>query len=489
MSEPAESPTRAQGTQADDASCADKTHTGATTRLADNQDGQNGQDTDAAPTARLADAQGEKNTNPEATERRAPVEAAPPEADEPALRDIMGALGRYRRGRTRALGKLVGRRRGVLLALLALVIVGTVTVAATLGSAPGLPSAEQVREDLAALPAPAYAGGDFGSEEPLTAHGVEVREVARGSEAGQATARALVSYEGTGVVADASITAPYVLEDGTWTLDTDGLASQVSWRATAGVDPNRVVAGLPGLLARADEELGRQEDAGPTLSGLYAGAQVSVGPVTFDERAQTSSLELTCREGTGRVVRECRLTVSFAFRQANGQWEVEGVEVADGAFDLRLDDLLGAWSGTFASQSTEGSKCLAARESGLSVQVDASSPQGGGTLTGTVSGVAHYHAHPADDAASCEGDQALADVPFTARLVEADEKNGTLVFEATLPEDVGGTCSLRLYFGSAGDPSTVVAELTTTYPHTGSFLFIPFDETLTYTDRFTLVQG
>lgn len=481
MSEPAESPARTQDARADDASGAESAQAGETARLAD------AERADAAPTAALADALGEKDAGPGATERRAPVETAPEGAAEPALRDIMGALGRYRRGRARALGELAGRHRGALLALLALAIVGIVTAAALAG-APGLPSTEQVRDDLAALPAPACPGGDFGSDGPLAVSGVEVREVARGPEAGRATARALVSYEGTGVCADASVTAPYALEGGAWTLDADGLATQVSWRATAGVDPNRVVAGLAGLLARADEELGRQESDGPTLSGLYAGAQVSVGPVTFDERAQTSSLELTCRQGTGRVVRECRLAVSLAFRQANGQWEVEGVEVADGAFDLRLDDLLGTWSGTFASQSTEGTKCLAAREAGLTVEVDASSPQGGGTLTGTVSGVAHYHAHPAEDAASCEGDQALADVPFTARLVEADEKSGALVFEATLPEDVGGTCSLRLSFGSADDPSTVEAELTTTYPHTGSFLFIPYDETLTYADRFTLAR-
>ena len=46
--------------------------------------------------------------------------------------------------------------------------------------------------------------------------------------------------------------------------------------------------------------------------------------------------------------------------------------------------------------------------------------------------------------------------------------------------------SLTLRLGSPDDPTAATAEVTTSFAHTGSFLFIPYDETLTYTDVFSL---
>ena len=94
----------------------------------------------------------------------------------------------------------------------------------------------------------------------------------------------------------------------------------------------------------------------------------------------------------------------------------------------------------------------------------------------------------ADDASSCNGDTNLDAVPFSATLVGGhNEATGSdLTFVATLPEDVGGTVTLTLGFGTEDDPGEVVALVQTTYPHTGSILFIPYEETLTYTDVFSL---
>lgn len=46
--------------------------------------------------------------------------------------------------------------------------------------------------------------------------------------------------------------------------------------------------------------------------------------------------------------------------------------------------------------------------------------------------------------------------------------------------------SLTLRLGGPDDPTSATAEVTTSYARTGSFLFIPYDETLTYTDVFSL---
>ena len=54
---------------------------------------------------------------------------------------------------------------------------------------------------------------------------------------------------------------------------------------------------------------------------------------------------------------------------------------------------------------------------------------------------------------------------------------------------MGGTVTLSLTFGSADDPSRAVARVTTTYVHEGSFFFVPFDETFTYEDLFSLVRS
>ena len=233
------------------------------------------------------------------------------------------------------------------------------------------------------------------------------------------------------------------------------------------------------LLKRADDQ-GVPEGDLPLVE-LYANAVAEVSDERFDADAQTDTLTLTLTRSEAFYSYTCTMTVTFAFRQASGQWEVESVSVADGARERSLEALLGTWTGTFQSQDTDGEKCLAAREAGLTVVV---SEAGGSEVSGTVSGVAHYHERPSKDATGCEGDLALDQAPFTAKLAESED--GSLTFEAALPEDVDGSATLTLSFGADGDPSAVTASLTSSYQHTGSILFFPVDETLTYTDLFSL---
>lgn len=412
---------------------------------------------------------------------------------EPALRlrDVTGTFGDYVRGRREALASFTRRHRAATVLLAVLAVVAVAALAIAFAQAGRVPSGELIDADARErLSAPAYSGGTFGHDDALVARVVDVRRISRSGSAsegdnaqfgasGYASAEVVVSYTGSYVSADQGATLEYALLDGSW-VDVGGARDvEVAWRASAGVDQEKVVRNAHLLLKRADEQ-GIPEGEQP-LAELYANATAEVSDEHFDEDAQTDTLTLTCTRGEAFSSYACTMTVTFAFRQASGQWEVESVSVADGARERSLDALLGTWTGTFQSQDTDGEKCLAARDAGMTVVV---SEAGTDEISGTISGVAHYHEHPNKDATDCEGDLVLEDVPFTAKLVESE--GGILAFEAKLPEDVDGSATLALSFGTEDDPSAVTARLTSSYQHTGSILFFPVDETLTYTDLFSL---
>lgn len=444
-------------------------------------------DTFAGETAELSD----RHDAP--TERRAPVDAAAPSADDepPRLRDVTGTLGDYLRARAAGLAEVVRAHR-LAAALVATVAAAAVVVAVALAtSAPGLPSAELVSDDATArLEAPAYQSGSFGWDNILVPREVDVRSVSRDAETGDAAAEVMVTYSGShGVSAEKAATLRYSATGGTWEPVGDPENVRVSWHTTEGVNEARVIENAGLILERADRALGLADGSeGPTLAELYAGASVTAESGALDAESQTQEVALTFSRDAAYERYECRMTVGFAFRSASGQWEIESVSVDDGARERSLAPLVGTWQGTFQSQEADGEKCLAAREAGLVVTIaSVRSEAGVEQVAGTVSGMAHYHAGPSSDVASSEGDAAFADVPFTAALVE--ESDGTLIFEGALPEDVGGTATLTLAFGSAEDPARAVVRVTTSYVHETSFLFVPYEETFTYADLFSLVRA
>ena len=293
----------------------------------------------------------------------------------------------------------------------------------------------------------------------------------------------MVTYSGQSVSASQGATLSFALVDGAWSVMPGAANEGVTWHATGGVDQNKVLSNVHLLLARADEADGAE----PALAELYAGAAVAIEEENFDEDAQTDTLRISCVRTETFEAYECLLTVTFSFSQTSGQWGVSRVEVGEGARERNLDALLGTWTGAFQSQRTDGGKCLAAREDGLAVEVlGASVGEDAVVLSGYVSGVAHYHANPADDAASCKGDVALGEAHFTARLESGDEG---LVFVAELPEDVGGDAVLTLRFGTPEDPSAAVAEVRSVYTYDDAILFIPYERTATYVDSFTLARA
>ena len=431
------------------------------------------------------------------TERRPPVDAtaprpADPAAPAPGLRDVGGTIARYLRGRASLLAGIVRRHRGAAVALALLACVAVALLGVALFRALAVPDGATIAEDARELlGAPEYSSGTYGTDATLVSQDVDVRRVSRsqttpeGVEAqfgasGYATADVVVTYAGRSVSASRGATLSYALVDGAWTLLPGAMNEGVTWRATGGVDRDKVLSNVHLLLERADEA-----DAGePPLAELYAGAGATIEGETFDEDTQTDTVEISCVRSETFETYECHLTVTFSFSQTNGQWGVSSVEVDGNARERNLDALLGTWTGEFQSQRTDGGKCLAARKDGLTVEVlGASVGEDAVTLSGYVSGVAHYHASPADDAASCEGDVALGEVHFTARLDSEDEG---LAFVAELPEDVGGNATLTLRFGTPENPSAVVAELRSEFVYDDAILFIPYERTVTYVDSFAL---
>lgn len=429
---------------------------------------------------------------PGGTERRPPVEATSPRlksAGEAGLHDVAGTLRSYLRGRAGSLAQLVRTHRVAVAIVAVAVVAAAVAAVAALTAAPQLPARELVEQDALALEAPVYAPGSFGHDDILVAREVEIRSISAGDQRETAQAEVLVTYLGSYVKAEKVATIGYALSEGAWVADGNPEGARVSWSALEGPDAGRVVSNAGVLLARADQQLYEQGEVGGTaLEQLYQGANVRLDLLEFDSESGTCSMELTCTKTEAFEAYECRLSAGLAFRSSNGQWELERLSVADGGKTRSLDPLVGTWSGTFVSQGTDGTKCLAGRPSGLSLAVESARTEGGVTqVTGTVSGVAHYHEHPARDAEGCPGDLTLAEVPFTATLV--DDADGTLVLEAALPEDVDGTTTLTLRLGEKDNPTAAVAELTSSSTQTGSILFFPVEETVTYTDTFSLSRA
>lgn len=110
----------------------------------------------------------------------------------------------------------------------------------------------------------------------------------------------------------------------------------------------------------------------------------------------------------------------------------------------------------------------------------------GAQLTGSISGLAHFHTQPETDAQSTKGDAAIDSAVLSASLVEGGADGSDLAFSADLPDQAGGTVSVVFLFGTAEDPDAAVAKVTSTFKQASSFLFIPTTETYTYTDTYYL---
>ena len=445
---------------------------------------------------------------------RAQGQAARDDADahvRPHLSDVTGITGSYLRASFDDLLAACKRHKGGCLAFGAILVACVFILASAALHARNVPGADFVEKDAwARLSAPEYAPGVFGSQDNLYMSEVKVdsqHRVVRTNDSSQAQfgasgyaeAHVTAKFGNGSVMATKTATLSYAKVGSTWQGIGGEADASVSYEAVAGVPRTQVLANLDDLLAEGERSLkaaaktagGSTGGTGLTLAQIYDEAKVSVESEDFDGEAQTETVSLTCVKASSFESYTCRLTAHFAFRPVNGVWEVESVEVNDDAKTRTFQPLVGTWEGTFQSQETDGAKCLGAGASPLSVTFEAAETadgDAGARLTGSISALAHFHEHPSADSAACDGDEALADVRLVANYYGGhnDDVDSDLAFVAALPEEVGGTVTVTFGFVVGGDPTQAVARVQTTYPHKGTFLFIPYDQTITYTDVYLL---
>ncbi len=429
----------------------------------------------------------------------------------PHLSDVTGITGSYLRASFADLLAACKRHKGGCLAFGAILVACVFILASAALHARNVPGADFVEKDAwARLSAPEYAPGVFGSQDNLYMSEVKVdsqRRVVRTNDSSQAQfgasgyaeAHVTAKFGNGSVVATKTAILSYAKVGSTWQGIGGEADASVSYEAVAGVPRTQVLANLDDLLTEGERSLkaaaktegGSTGGTGLTLAQIFDGAKVSVESEDFDGEAQTETASLTCVKASSFESYTCRLTAHFAFRPVNGVWELESVEVNDDAKTRTFQPLVGTWEGTFQSQETDGAKCLGAGARPLSVTFEAAETadgDAGARLTGSISALAHFHEHPSADSAACDGDEALADVRLVANYYGGhnDDVDSDLAFVAALPEEVGGTVTVTFGFGVGGDPTQAVARVQTTYPHKGTFLFIPYDQTITYTDVYLL---
>ncbi len=379
----------------------------------------------------------------------------------------------------------------------------------------GIPDEATILNDAQLrISAPECGANDFSADDLLVFEGAKVRSASRNATAVEssaaqfgasayASADVALTWKSSAVKAVTTATLGYAKVNGEWVATGLPVDAKTSFEATAGINQSGVRANIDEILQKAEDSLGDEAgektavssstsanaaDSETTLLALYATASTKIESEDFNADAQTDTVKLACKKASSFVSYECDLTVVFSFKQTSGVWEIDSVSVdnADNAKTASYDALLGTWQSTFQAQETDGTKCLAASAAPLRVTITKVDPAKDGAapkLTAKVDGIAHFHARPDKDSAGTDGDFTFSALDLTASLTGEE---GGLVFTGDLPQQVNGTVSVELDFGSASDASAITAKVTSTYRHTGSFLLIPYDETLTYTDTFTL---
>lgn len=378
----------------------------------------------------------------------------------------------------------------------ALAAIAIVLLALAGAHAAGVPADDVIVADARSrIAAPAYDGGLWGNTDELRLVDVKVKSAHRTKSAADpasaqfgasayATATVIATYENDSVRATKEASLGFAKVSGNWTAIGQESDASLSFEPLAGVDETQVKANIRDLLDRAEQELhpagGANSGTGElSLAGIYADGKVEVVSSEFDADAKTDVVTLSCEKDGAFDKRACQIETTFSFRSVNGLWEITQTSVPADAKARDFSPLFGTWEGTFQSQETGGGKCLAAVDAPLSLTI--SSQEG----AGSIDVLAHLHDQPSRDAKSSKGDEGLQKVALTAAYVEDSAENG-LAFRGTLPDQPSGTVEVELEFGVGGDPTAIVAKVTTRYEHTTSFFFIPYSDTVTYTDTYLL---
>lgn len=210
----------------------------------------------------------------------------------------------------------------------------------------------------------------------------------------------------------------------------------------------------------------------------------------FDPEAQTDTVTIRCETGGTFWSYGCDITATFAFRPANGTWELADATASTRAKTRGYSPIVGTWIGSFRSQTSSGTNCYGAKAAPFELVITrAWSTDSGSKIEGTLTGLSHFHAPSEEAAEQLEGDETFEEVPFTGRLVAGDGalEGAELTFVCELPDSPGGSMALVIGSGTTNDPTEVVALVSSTHTYEETLLLvIPYDETVTYTDTYVL---
>jgi hypothetical protein len=339
------------------------------------------------------------------------------------------------------------------------------------------------------LPAPTYTAGDYGADDALKLNLVEVASKQRsGTRSDACDVHVTATFSNGHIESQANATLTYVREGDTWTC-TAATTNDATHRATTGVDEQRVLAAIDTLLQEANDP----DDGRPSLSSLYGDANIQVTEDKLSDDKQSENLTLHCTSTGAFVCYECDLTAHFKFVAASGAWELASVQASKGAKDLGFSPLVGTWAGTFRSQEAKKGKCLASSKAGLTVTITSASTSedGGATIQGALSGIAHLHPDLSEDSITADGDLQLDAVPFTGTLQTSSiEEQDGIVFTCDTQDTVGGSVSLTLSFGSSTSPNSATATLVSKHMYQDTIAWIiPRQREACFTDSFTLEKA
>ena len=373
-------------------------------------------------------------------------------------------------------------------------------VATTIGVAQSIQASSVPSNDLVAADArtrvtePDYDVGNYGDKTTLRVTSVEVRSVkatsseeATASQPGAskyAEAAVAVTFENDSVKAVETATLGFAKIADTWTAAGSAKDQRTTYEAKQGIDEQELLKNISAALDTAEAlEGGSYATSGsPSLAAIYADGSVSIEENNFDADAQTDDIELQCARSDVWSSYEANIGLHFEFRSVTGRWEITSSDVPKDAQTRSYSPIQGSYQGIFQTQSTDGKKCLAAASSPLLLKIDSTD---GDQISGTVSLLVHLHTNPQEDSDACEGDKNLQEIQFKAKLEDGGDESKPR-FKATLPDQTDGTVELELIFGTESDSNAVQAIVKTSYRRTTSLLFIPYEQTATYVDTYTL---
>lgn len=385
---------------------------------------------------------------------------------------------------------------------LALVVVGVTAGVWFVLSAANTPTYAQIEEDLSKLiPTYIYSGGTYGPDLEIPLSGLTVTkreatqtpegmEVANGVGPTAFGVEAEATYDdGTmHVVRDVSIT--YVRQEDGWAAAGELAEQGVSLTARAGVSEDKVKQNVSDILGKATNT------NGAALNDIYEGGSFSIQANDFEGAPKgdtaTDDLVIHCEKSNDFSAYGGNVTAHFAFE--SGEWRLRSAEAEEGISTRSFKPLVGTWRGVFTDQLSDDGRCYGAQETPFEVTIDqvGDSSLGSGTVTGSISVLAHYHARLKKDADNTPGDSHLEDISFSGTIsTEHDETtSSSLNIVCSTTGNPQGEVNFVLSFGTDDDPSAAVARITTSYSYEERLLgLIPQRMQATYTDIYLLSRA